>query len=83
MSAADELEQSFLQHFRQMKPKGNWIKEVLLDLRVVLESKEFEIQKLRRKVKKLMTERAVLLFNNKQVNYVGEQFIDNKSVKAM
>ena len=57
-SAADELEQSFLQHFRQMKPKDNWIEEVLLDLRVVLESKEFEIQRLRRKVKKLMTERA-------------------------
>ena len=56
--AADELEQRFLQHFRQMKLKDNWIEEVLLDLRVVLESKEFEIQRLRRKVKKLMTERA-------------------------
>ena len=57
-AAADELEQRFLQHFRQMKPKDNWIEEVLLDLRVVLESKEFEIERLRRKVKKLMTERA-------------------------
>ena len=41
-----------------MKPKEDWIEEVLLDLRVVLESKEFEIQRLRRKVKQLTTERA-------------------------
>ena len=34
-SAADELEQSSLQHFRQMNPKEDWIEEVLFDLRKV------------------------------------------------
>ena len=63
-AAGDGLEQSFLKHFRQMKPKEDWVEEVLLNLRVVLESKELEIQRLRRN---LQLKNEVLLLNNKQV----------------
>ena len=64
-AAGDGLEQSFLKHFRQMRPKEDWVEEVLLDLRVVLESKELEIQRLRRN---LQLKNEVLLLNNKQVS---------------
>ena len=64
-AAGDGLEQSFLIHFRQMNLKEDWVEEVLLDLRVVLESKELEIQRLRRN---LQLKNEVLLLNNKQVS---------------